>query len=123
MLSPLWSCALPIPSQLLNILALSLSYHLSPGGLAESKVYEPGTVLVLRAEMCGGVLALPCWARQWGGGPAAGAPCEQPAALHAWEALMVLNPRIPLCTELPRQDGPSVLTVCVLMGFLQQLHY
>ena len=48
-----------IPSRLLIILALSLSYHLSPGGLAESEV----TVLVWGAEMCGGVLALPCWGR------------------------------------------------------------
>ena len=52
-----------IPSRLLIILALSLSYHLSPGGLAESEVYGPGTVLVWEAEMCGGVLALPCWGR------------------------------------------------------------
>ena len=36
---------------------------------------------------------------------------------------MVLNPQIPLCAELPTQDGPSVLTICLLMGFLQQLHY
>ena len=60
MLSPLWSCALTIPSQLFNILALSLSYHLSLGGLVESEVYGPGTVLIWGAEIYRGVPALPC---------------------------------------------------------------